>query len=291
MSQRAVILDTETVPDLDAGRRLLDLGPEVPDAQVRQRMADHCRGKNAPAGGDVFIKTVLQKMVAVSAIELVREQAATAWTVKRIVSGHVGRHTEEQCLVAVAGLLQAEPQPVIVGWNTSGFDMPLLRYRTLALRVAAPALNFRFPSEIPAWKWPTKPLPLDYWKKYADAHVDLMEVLANWQSGARAKIVEVAAALGLPGKAGGVDGSKVEDYVNQGRIAEVSAYCEGDVGLLLGIWLRYQLACGDLTPEAHAESWASFAACVRARSGDQSHLSPLVEVADREVAMLSTVTA
>lgn len=299
MAERVVVLDTETVPDLEAGRRLLDCGPEVTNAEVRVRMADHCRGKNDAPGADVFIKPILQKVVAVSVLEASRPGPGEAWQVGRFGSMHSGKFSEAKCIqmveavLAPAGQPAPRPQAVVVGWNTSGFDLPLLRYRSMALRVPAPVLNYRLPSNMPAWKFEKegRTPPLDYWKRYDDGHCDLMDILASFGASGKAKLVEVAAVLGLPGKAGGVEGSQVEPMVNTGRIEEVAHYCEGDVGLLFGVWLRYQLAAGLLDEQAHAASWASFATCVRSKQRDISHLTPLLVVADQEVQMLRPATS
>ena len=44
-------------------------------------------------------------------------------------------------------------------------------------------------------------------------------------------------SLGFPGKPDGIDGGEVERYVRDGRIAEVSAYCETDVVSAYRVWL------------------------------------------------------
>ena len=54
--------------------------------------------------------------------------------------------------------------------------------------------------------------------------------------GNRISLDKLCKALGLPGK-GEIDGSKVWDYVRDGRIAEVADYCADDVRK---VWAVYQ---------------------------------------------------
>ena len=48
-------------------------------------------------------------------------------------------------------------------------------------------------------------------------------------AGNRISLDKLCKALGLPGKADDIDGSKVWDFVKAGRIAEVAEYCKDDV--------------------------------------------------------------
>ncbi|WP_207538602.1 3'-5' exonuclease family protein [Sabulicella rubraurantiaca] len=291
------MLDIETVPDLDAARLLLGFGPGAPREEVRAALTEHCR-RPGQADDAIFIKPILQKVAAISVILCHRMHGQGPWEVELLQTRHTGDLSERDVLERLDRLMGERPQtakqPCIVGWNTSGFDLPVLRFRVVATRLRAPNLTFRQPSDMPDWKWEkergSRP-PHDYWKRYADCHLDLMEVLANWSSGPRCKLVEIAAALGLPGKAGGVEGSMVETMVEEGRIEEVGRYCEGDVGLLFGVWLRYQLSCGQLDNQAHALSWRSFARCVRSRAVPFDHLQPLLDVADEEARLAGFIPA
>ncbi|WP_207539569.1 3'-5' exonuclease family protein [Sabulicella rubraurantiaca] len=299
-TESAVVLDIETVPDLDAARRLLGFGPEAQDQEVRAALTDYCR-RPGQKDEEVFVKPVLQKIVAISVILCRRTEnveKSRGWEVLRIATRHTGHGSERDMLERLDQLLgprrETNKQPCIIGWNTAGFDLPLARLRAVALRLPAQYLAYRKPAGIQDWKFEKEhgyPLPHDYWRKYADCHVDLMEIMANWGASTRYKLVEMAAAMGLPGKADGVEGSMVEPMVNEGRIEEVGRYCEGDVGLLYGAWLRYQLACGHLNEKEHAQSWKSLADCARTRGERFDHLQPLLDVADIEARNAGLLTA
>jgi predicted PolB exonuclease-like 3'-5' exonuclease len=278
---RILALDAETVPDLDAARRLLGLGRDGADEDVRSRLADYLRRPGEGADSNPFVKTALQRIVALAFVEATRAGDApdVPLDVSRVVGAHTGRHSEASLLRRLDQSLGAGERPVIVGWNTAGFDMPLFRYRGMALSVPMPHLAFRYPSDTPRWKWQARPAPRDYWARYADDHVDLCEVLANWQGGAKAKLSEVAALLDIPGKVG-MEGGQVEGAILDGRHDEVCRYCEGDTVLLYVVYLRYLLLTGDLTPAAHHASLASLATAIRARGAAGDHLAEFADLAD-----------
>ncbi len=51
-------------------------------------------------------------------------------------------------------------------------------------------------------------------------------------------MAKICKALGIDGK-GDIDGSKVWDYVQAGRIAEVAEYCKGDISRTLAMYKRF----------------------------------------------------
>jgi 3'-5' exonuclease len=74
--------------------------------------------------------------------------------------------------------------------------------------------------------------------------------LAAFDPRAKVKLDLLCKTLGFAGKPSGIDGSQVETYVAEGRIAEVAAYCETDVVNTYRVWLVYELFRGRLSPEA-----------------------------------------
>jgi predicted PolB exonuclease-like 3'-5' exonuclease len=96
-------------------------------------------------------------------------------------------------------------------------------------------------------------------------HVDRLDVLSASQARGRARLEHVALLLGLPGKLG-MSGDQVFDFWKEGRIAEIRAYCETDVLNTYLIWLRFELARGQLSVAAHADEVAR----VRAWLGERT---------------------
>jgi Predicted 3'-5' exonuclease related to the exonuclease domain of PolB len=68
----------------------------------------------------------------------------------------------------------------------------------------------------------------------------------------------------------GIDGSKVRQLVQEGRIAEVASYCLQDVICSFRLWLIHELFCARLTEEGYAASEASLKGVLAAREVKQS---------------------
>lgn len=101
-------------------------------------------------------------------------------------------------------------RPCIVGHNHTGFDLRFLWHRAVILGIKPPI-----------W-WPHNARPWD-----TDVVFDTM---IQWSgTGNRISMDNLCKALGIPGKPDDIDGSKVWDYIKEGRIKEVADYCEGDV--------------------------------------------------------------
>jgi predicted PolB exonuclease-like 3'-5' exonuclease len=102
----------------------------------------------------------------------------------------------------------AELSPQLVTFNGNSFDLPVLRYRAMVHRVAAPGLSAR-----------------PYFHRYTEDAIDLCDVFSSFSPQGKAKLHEISRVMGLPGKPKGFDGSEVERYFRDKEIAE---YCETD---------------------------------------------------------------
>jgi predicted PolB exonuclease-like 3'-5' exonuclease len=72
-----------------------------------------------------------------------------------------------------------------------------------------------------------------------------MDVLAMYQPRNNAALDDVAKLAGFPGKLG-MDGSRVWEAFQGGKIAEIRNYCETDVVNTYLLYLRFQLMRGAL---------------------------------------------
>jgi 3'-5' exonuclease len=97
-------------------------------------------------------------------------------------------------------------------------------------------------------------------------------VLASFSPQNKASLHELCRVMGLPGKPDGIDGSEVEKYVREGRIAEVAAYCETDVVNTYRVWLRYELFRGRLTENGLRASEAYLGDYIRSYSNTKPRL-------------------
>ena len=217
--------DIETVPDVEFGRRMWDLG-DLPDDEVATAMTF----KQLQKSGSEFLPLHQHRVVAISVAlrtgktfkvwSLGDEEADEAELVRRFFDG-IDRYT-----------------PDLVSWNGGGFDLPVLHYRALKHGIQAPRY------------WETGESNRDFkWNNYLSRfhwrHVDLMDVLSGYQPRARASLDQTAVLLGFPGKLG-MSGDKVYDKFMDGAIGEIRDYCETDVLNTWLVYLRFEFMRGKL---------------------------------------------
>jgi predicted PolB exonuclease-like 3'-5' exonuclease len=221
--QRAVIFDLETVPDLSAGRGLLQAGAEIPDGQVRRMLGErYARPGEDP--DNAFVKVPLQRIVCIGALYIERIDNGP-WIVARSGAVHIGGRPERELVETFLDSLVEAPPPQLVGFNSSSFDLPVLRYRAFALIVPAPVIHGGNGK--------------DYWYRYGWDHIDICDVISGFGASARPSLAELAALSGIPAKIGGIDGSQVEAMIAAGRLEELAAYCDTDVFVIYLIFLRF----------------------------------------------------
>lgn len=225
------VFDIETVPDVDAGRRLYDLG-DLDDESVA-RVMFHKRAEET--GGSEFLRHHLHRIVAISVVlqtpdkfrvwSLGDPDAPEAELLQRFFDG-IDRYT-----------------PTMVSWNGGGFDLPVIHYRSLLHGVAAPRY-WDTGSDDRDFKWN------NYLSRYHERHTDVMDVLAGYQPRANARLDEIAAMLGFPGKMG-MSGAKVWDSFLEGDIEGIRNYCETDVLNTYLVFIRFQMIRGRITPDRY----------------------------------------
>jgi 3'-5' exonuclease len=220
-----LVFDIETVPDVELGRRLYDLG-DLDDAGVAQAMF----AKQRQLRQNDFLPPPQQRVVAISVLlrsrdgltvySLGDEQAPERELVQRFFDG-LERFS-----------------PTLVSWNGSGFDLPVLNYRALRHGVNAHRYwdvgdgdrDFRFNNYLSRYHW---------------RHTDLMDVLSGYGASGRASLELAAQLIGLPGKLG-IGGAQVWPAYRRGEIAAIRDYCEIDVLNTYLIYLRFELTRGVL---------------------------------------------
>jgi len=225
-----LVFDIETIPDVDAGRRLHGL-EGLSDADVASAMFNLRRQEN----GTEFLRLHLQRVVAISAV-LRRGDSLKVWSL-----GEADSPEKELIQRFFDGVERFSP--TLVSWNGCGFDLPVLHYRALLHGVQAPRY-WETGDEDQSFRWN------NYLSRYHARHTDLMDVLSGYQGRACAPLDEIATMLGFPGKMG-MSGAKVWDAFQAGDIAGIRDYCETDVLNTWLVYLRFELMRGRLTPEGH----------------------------------------
>src|SRR5262245_39535264 len=241
MSEYSVIVwDLETVPDLAAAARLLDMA-DVNEADVREAL------------GPGFPKHPLHKIACIG--PLVASRQPEGWRVDALGAPHTGERSESQLIRDfIEKIGQLRPQ--LITFNGHTFDLPVLRYRAMVNRVPASGLQVR-----------------PYFHRYTEDALDLCDVLGSYVPGAKVKLDDVSKILGLSGKPVGIDVSRVEEMVLAGQIEEVARYCESDVLNTYRVWLVYELFRGSTTAQELDWSEAQVRDFVVKRKTANSHLS------------------
>ena len=251
---KTLAFDIETIPDTDTGRLLHDF-EGVSDEHVATALT-HLQNQKT---GSEFLPHYLHRVVAISAVlsdgdslkvwSLGEESSGEAELIKRFFDG-IDKFT-----------------PDLVSWNGSGFDLPVLHYRALLHKVAAPRY-WETGDEDTSFRWNS------YLGRFHWRHLDLMDVLSGYQLRAAAPLDACAKMLGFPGKQG-MDGGDVWEAWQAGRIAEIRNYCETDALNTYLIYLRFQLMRGRLGADGYEQ------ACGRVRemlaASDAPHLKQFLE--------------
>ena len=214
--------DIETVPDVEAGRRLYGLegldDPNVAKAMHQVRLQESGRG---------LLRLYLHRVVAVSGVLRRRTRSGESADI-RIWSLGSPESNEKELVESFFRLVDLRT-PTLVTWNGSGFDLPLLVYRALHHGVSA---GRYFETRDPDFRFN------NYLNRYHERHTDLMDVFSGHQLRAAAPLDELARFLGLPGK-GGMRGEDVESRYFAGEIDAIRDYCEADALLTWLVYLRF----------------------------------------------------
>ncbi|WP_392559752.1 ribonuclease H-like domain-containing protein [Orbus mooreae] len=113
----------------------------------------------------------------------------------------------------------ADITPAFIGHNLENFDLRFIYQRAIVLGVKPPSF-----------------LPLNN-KSYNNIHI--YDTMTEW-AGKRnyVSLNEICIALGIPPKNDEIDGSKVWDFVQAGKIKRVAEYCADDVEKVRAIYKR-----------------------------------------------------
>ena len=249
--------DIETVPDVDFGRQLYGL-EGLEDEDVGSAMLF----KRQQSVGHDFLPLHQHRVVAIS-VALRSGDNFRVWTLGDEDSNEaeiVGRFFD--------GIARYTPD--LVSWNGGGFDLPVLHYRALKHGIQAPRY-WEIGESDRDFKWN------NYLSRYHWRHIDLMDVLANFNPRANAKLDEIASMLGFPGKLG-MDGSKVWGKFLEGGIREIRNYCETDVLNTWLVYLRFEYMRGNLDDKDLDREYALIRTTLETM--DKSHLNTFLAAWD-----------
>ncbi|KTD49490.1 3'-5' exonuclease [Legionella rubrilucens] len=223
-----LVFDIETIPDLEAGRKLYDL-QGLSDEDTAKAMFALRRAK---VGHD-FLPHYLQKIIAISLVINQGNQIKT-WSLG-------DEQSDEKELITRFFSGVDKYSPTLVSWNGCGFDLPVLHYRALLHGVSAPTY-WETGDNQQQFRWN------NYLNRFHYRHIDLMDILAAYQNKAFAPLDEIASMLNFPGKMG-MSGARVFDEYLAGNLKSIRDYCETDVLNTYCVFLRFELMRGILSQQ------------------------------------------
>lgn len=224
-----LVFDIETIPDLEGGRRIYDLG-DLNDKDAASALFNIRRQET----GSEFLRLHLHRIVAISVV------VRTPDFVKVWSLGEEDSDEKELIERFFTGIDRYTPQ--LVSWNGGGFDLPVLHYRAMRHGVVA-RRYWETGGEDQSFKFN------NYISRFHQRHLDLMDMVAMYNPRAFAPLDQIATLLGFPGKMG-MSGAKVFDAFQDGDIKGIRDYCETDVLNTWLVFLRFQVMRGELAPEA-----------------------------------------
>ena len=199
-----LVFDIETVPDADGLRKLYKLNSDLTPTDIVE-MAFQSRRQTV---GNDFLPLHMHKIVAISCA--LRDKNDF-----RIWSLGSTKDTETELIQRFfEGIDKYTPQ--LVSWNGSGFDLPVLHYRSMIYGIQA-SRYWEVGENDREFKWN------NYLSRYHNRHLDLMDLLAMYQPRANVSLNDLAILIGFPGKLG-MDGSQVWDSFQKGEIAAIRNY-------------------------------------------------------------------
>lgn len=232
MKNKICAFDLEWIPDIELARKMLHL----PDSSS---WSDDVVLENIYANAGAteenphpFVKPILCRIVSIACVFRDFRESAT-------------RPIAIWSMAANEGLMISEflnrigkSSPQLVGWNSSGSDLPVLVQRAIANGVQAPEF----------FKRPDKPWEGRDYFAGDDWHIDLMYTMSPYDRRTRPKLSEMAQACGFAGK-DGMDGSDVCRMYFEGKIEEIRRYNELDAIMTYKVWLRTVHTAGFITAE------------------------------------------
>jgi predicted PolB exonuclease-like 3'-5' exonuclease len=252
MAWPVLVFDLETIPDV-AGLRLLR---NAPDSQSDADVLAAWVQERQSAGQSDFLPHYLQRVVTISCVFRNAQGLRVHSWVDR------DGHSEGHMIQAFFHSLDKHV-PQLVSWNGGGFDLPVLHYRGLKHGVVADKY-WDLGEDDREFKWN------NYISRYHHRHLDLMDLLALYQSRANAPLDAMAKLCGFPGKLG-MDGSAVHAAYLKGEIEDIRRYCETDVMNTYLLYCRYQLMRGGLRSEEYQQEMRTVRETLRALVATEPH--------------------
>jgi predicted PolB exonuclease-like 3'-5' exonuclease len=249
--------DAEWVPDVELGRRLYDLSPELPDAEVMEEMWRQAGGNEEEPRP--FLKLAISRVVSIVALRRTAQSGRPKLRFLTLPEKPASGEPPAERSILRAFLNQAgQEKPQLVGYNSRGADLRIFIQRGIALGLGAS----RFAR-------------IDYLQFRNGLHVDLQAILSGFGRGTPS-LNQLAVASGIPGKMD-THGGQVADLWLQGQYAEIVAYNQLDALTTYLLWLRTAYFAGAFTEEAYGREQRMVEELLEGKKEQGAHFARYLE--------------
>ncbi len=272
--------DAEWVPDAATGRALYGLPPDMPEREVFEEMWR--RNGASDDNPRPFLKLAICRVVSIAMV--MRSRGAGGAITLDLRSQPKDPANADDCdersIISKFLVSVGHRKPQLVGFNSSGSDLPIFVQRGIANGIVARDFAQR----------PEKPWDgVDYFYRHSDYNVDLMSTVSGW-GGRGPKLNELAVACGIPGKIDSFGGPRVAEAWLDGDIARIVRYNEHDALTTYLVWLRTAHFAGHLPTAAYEQEQLQLRSLLddRAQSAENGHLAKYIQEWDRLRALLDS---
>lgn len=222
---RFAVLDIETRIDKRLLRDALYPGLEIAEEEAYKRLSEELGGGFFPTSLHIPISIAVGNVDEDHVLEAVESLAGAS----------------EGELVREFWRRAEHFSGCIVTFNGRGFDLPVLELHALRHGIAAQS-HFAQRSG-----------------RVDDRHLDLQDFLTNrGDFRIRGGLDLLLKSIGLPGKTG-IDGSRVQELYEAGRLDEIHRYCRSDVIQTYFLFLRVELMRGHIDQAQYRRAWEASA--------------------------------
>jgi predicted PolB exonuclease-like 3'-5' exonuclease len=228
-----MVFDIETIPDTVTGKLVNKVSSDFSEIDTVKIM--QCINRQKKQGSE-FLPHYLQKIVAISVLVQDKDNIKI-WSLGDL------EDVEAKLLERFFHGLDLY-QPTLVSWNGSGFDLPVIHYRSLLHKVVSKTY-WEVGDHRTDFKWN------NYINRYHYRHMDVMDLLSGYQKGSAASLNNIAIMLGMPGKMVLTADQVLNCYLEQ-DLLKIRNYCEIDVLNTYLIFLRMQYIRGSIDQQEYA---------------------------------------
>jgi len=265
--------DAEWVPDPVAGRLLYHLPQEMADREVVQEM--WIRNGASHEAPQPMLKLIMCRVISIAVVARVKRENGEV--VLRMVTmpqipDELNTSSESDILSRFLSDM-GKWTPQLVGFNSTGSDLPILVQRAVVNGLSAEGFCKR-PDK--PWEGP------DYFARSSEWNIDLMQAIGDWGK-ARPSLNEVATLAGIPGKMDEFSGDCVAEAWLNGEIRRIVEYNQHDALTTYLLWLRIAHLAGFFTDEQylHEQNQVRFMLEDRIQQPDHEHLEAYLREWDR----------